>query len=156
MKGETFLSRNSAIAGRMTRHPPSRATRDISYAPAARTRAGRSVIRLLENATGRLGLIRRARGYEAELSAGRSFWQVMPERFGLRLEVVIGRPVPDSTLCLPPTALMEALRRATYALSPAELPSYDPGYEFEARYRKGRVRDGGWRVRFGAGGADRP
>ena len=34
-----------------------------------------------------------------------------------------------------PTALMETLRRATYALSPAPLRSYDHGCEFEAKYR---------------------
>ena len=34
-----------------------------------------------------------------------------------------------------PTALMETLRRATYALSPTPLRSYDHGYEFEAKYR---------------------
>jgi putative hemolysin len=283
-------------------------TRDISYAPAARSRTGRTVIRLLENATGRLSLIKRAEGYEADLAAGRSFWEVIPERFGLRLDVVggsmdnipatgplvlianhpfgildglmmghmldrrrqefrilanavfrkaaildrvllpisfdetpealrqniaarataleflgqggamgvfpggtvstsatafgppmdpgwrnftakmiaksgatvvpvffdghnsrlfqlasrinyslrlgllirefksrvdtpvrvvIGRPLSAATLSLPPAQLMEALRRETYALSPRELASYDPGYEFEARYRKG-------------------
>ena len=34
-----------------------------------------------------------------------------------------------------PTALMETLRRATYALSPTPLRSYDHGYEFEAKYK---------------------
>ncbi len=300
-----------------------RATRDISYAPAARSRTGRTVIRLLENATGRLSLIRRAEGYEADLAAGRSFWEVIPERFGLRLDViggslanipatgplvlianhpfgildglmmghmldrrrpefrilanavfrraraldrvllpisfddtaeavraniaarataldllgqggaigvfpggtvstsatafghpmdpgwrnftarmiaksdaavvpvffeghnsrlfqlasrvnhalrlgllirefrarvdtpvrvVIGRPLSPATLALPPGALMEALRRETYALSPAVLPSYDPGYEFEARYRKdGRAWRSGSSIRGLAG-----
>lgn len=64
--------------------------RDITYAGSARTRGGRAMIRLLENATGRLSLIRRAEGYEAEVAQGRSFWQVMPERYGLRLNVVDG------------------------------------------------------------------
>jgi putative hemolysin len=65
-------------------------TRDISYASAAQTRTGRAVIRLLENATGRLALIRRARGYEAELAQGRSFWDVIAERYGLSLDVTGG------------------------------------------------------------------
>lgn len=65
-------------------------TRDISYASSARTRAGRALIRVLENITGRLSLIRRAEGYEHEVAHGRSFWQVIPERFGLSLDVVGG------------------------------------------------------------------
>ncbi|ETX29816.1 lysophospholipid acyltransferase family protein [Roseivivax isoporae] len=64
--------------------------RDISYSYSAQTRGGRALIRLMENATGRIGLIRRAEGYEEEVRAGRDFWQVMVERYGLRLEVVGG------------------------------------------------------------------
>ncbi|QDI75891.1 MULTISPECIES: lysophospholipid acyltransferase family protein [Leisingera] len=64
--------------------------RDISYAHSASTRAGRAVIRLMENATGRLSLIRRAAGYEQEVAAGRSFWPVMAERYGLALDVAGG------------------------------------------------------------------
>lgn len=70
--------------------PRSSVTRDISYAPSARTAPGRLLIRMLENATGRLSLIRRAEGYERELESGRSFWQVMAERYGLSLEVAGG------------------------------------------------------------------
>lgn len=66
------------------------ATREISYAHSARSRSGRAVIRAIENSTGRLGLIRRARGYEHEVAAGRSFWEVMAARYGLRLEVTAG------------------------------------------------------------------
>ena len=75
---------------------PRQIARDISYACAARTRGGRAVIRLLEKATGRLSLIRRAAGYEAEIAKGRSFWQVMPDRYGLSLRVVGGalRDIP--------------------------------------------------------------
>lgn len=65
-------------------------TRDISYAPAARSRGGRALIRALENATGRHALIRRASGYEAEIAKGRSFWQVIPEMYGLSLDIVGG------------------------------------------------------------------
>ena len=64
--------------------------RDISYAHSAETRGGRALIRALENATGRLSLIKRARGYEAEIAAGRGFWEVMVERYGLRLNLVEG------------------------------------------------------------------
>lgn len=64
--------------------------RDISYASSARSRPARAVIRVLENATGRLSLIRRAAGYEAEVAKGRSFWKVIPDRYGLSLEVTAG------------------------------------------------------------------
>ncbi len=65
-------------------------TRDITYAGSGQTIASRSVIRLLENTTGRKSLIRRARGYEDEVARGRSFWQVIPEKFGLSLDIVGG------------------------------------------------------------------
>ncbi len=61
--------------------------REISYASSAVTKGGRAVIRVLENATGRLGLIRRANGYEREVACGRDFWEVMVERYGLTLDL---------------------------------------------------------------------
>ncbi|TDK50331.1 lysophospholipid acyltransferase family protein [Antarcticimicrobium luteum] len=64
--------------------------RDITYAHSAATRGGRAVIRLMENTTGRLRLIRRADGYQTEVAAGRDFWSVMVERYGLTLEVAGG------------------------------------------------------------------
>jgi len=64
--------------------------RDISYASSARSRSGRAVIRVLENATGRIGLIRRADGYERQVAAGEDFWDVMVRRYGLSLDVVGG------------------------------------------------------------------
>lgn len=64
--------------------------RDITYASSAQTRSGRALIRLMENATGRLGLIRRAQGYEAEVAAGQDFWAVMCARYGLSLSVTAG------------------------------------------------------------------
>lgn len=48
------------------------------------------MIRVLENATGRVSLIRRAAGYEGEVAEGASFWEVLPRRFGLELQVVGG------------------------------------------------------------------
>lgn len=66
---------------------PQNLSRDISYASAARSKGGRVLIRALENATGRLSLIRRAQGYEQELAQGRSFWQVIPARYGLSLDL---------------------------------------------------------------------
>jgi len=64
--------------------------REISYASSASTRAGRAVIRSVENLTGRLKLIRMARDYERDVAAGRDFWEVMVERYGLTLDVVGG------------------------------------------------------------------
>ena len=64
--------------------------RDISYASSAKGRSGRALIRVVENATGRVGLIRRAKGYEADVAQGRDFWQVMVDRYGLTLDVVRG------------------------------------------------------------------
>lgn len=64
--------------------------RDISYASAAKGRGGRAMIRVLENATGRLKLIRRARGYDADVAQGQDFWEVISARYGLNLDVVAG------------------------------------------------------------------
>ncbi|MES0827204.1 lysophospholipid acyltransferase family protein [Ruegeria sp. SCP11] len=64
--------------------------RDISYAHSAETKGGKMVIKLMENTTGRLRLIKRADGYETEVANGRDFWSVMVERYGLSLDVVGG------------------------------------------------------------------
>ena len=62
------------------------APREISYAYSAQSRVGRAFIRSFENMTGRIGLIKRALGYEDEVSAGRDFWEVMTERYGVILD----------------------------------------------------------------------
>ena len=41
----------------------------------ATTRAGRALIRSIEDLTGRPGLIRMARDYDREVAAGRDFWR---------------------------------------------------------------------------------
>jgi putative hemolysin len=64
--------------------------REISYASSAATRGGRTVIRVMENATGRLKLIRKVRGYAEEIASGRDFWDVVTERYGISLDVVGG------------------------------------------------------------------
>lgn len=71
---------------------------EISYAYSARSRAGRAVIRSIENLTGRPKLIRMALGYEREVSAGRNFWEVMTERY--RVTVDVG---PDGLNRIPET-----------------------------------------------------
>ncbi len=64
--------------------------RDISYAHSAATRGGRTMIRLMENATGRVSLIRKARGYEMDVAGGADFWQVITQRYGMTLDIVGG------------------------------------------------------------------
>jgi len=64
--------------------------REISYASSAASRGGRAMIRVMENATGRISLIRRAEGYDDEVRQGRDFWQVIVERYGLELRLVGG------------------------------------------------------------------
>jgi putative hemolysin len=64
--------------------------RDVSYASSAQSKGGRAIIRLMENATGRLRLIKRVEGYEREVARGRDFWEVMVERYGLTLDVTSG------------------------------------------------------------------
>jgi len=70
--------------------PPAGIAREITYAGSARTRPGQAFIRAVENATGRIGLIRRVAGYEDDLAAGLDFWRVMADRFGLRLDILSG------------------------------------------------------------------
>ena len=70
--------------------PDRHVARDITYAHSVRSRGGRTLIRFVENATGRISLIRRAEGYEREVARGESFWNVMVERYGLSLDVVGG------------------------------------------------------------------
>ncbi|MGF1553657.1 MAG: lysophospholipid acyltransferase family protein [Paracoccaceae bacterium] len=63
------------------------APRDISYSVFARSRVERVLIRGIENITGRPRLLRLADGYEREVAAGRDFWEVMRERYRIRLEI---------------------------------------------------------------------
>ncbi len=66
------------------------ATREISYAVTAKSRKGRVLIRSIENTTGRLRLIHRARGYDKDINENNTFWDVVARRYGLSLEVVSG------------------------------------------------------------------
>lgn len=54
------------------------------------------------------------------------------------VQLVIGEPIASAQLAPlkhDPKAMMEYLRKATYALSPVPVKSYDLGYEFEAKYK---------------------
>lgn len=70
--------------------PRRKSAGDISYAWSAQTRGGRAMIRMMENATGRVGLIKRARGYQDDIRAGQDLFSVMADRYGLSLDVVSG------------------------------------------------------------------
>lgn len=69
---------------------PANVARDISYSYSAATRGGRALIRVLENTTGRLGVIKRAKGYELDLANGQDFWDIMIARYGLSLNIIGG------------------------------------------------------------------
>jgi len=66
--------------------PSGQAAREISYSTSARSRAGRAIIRSIENLTGRPRLLRMAHGYEFEVERGRNFWTVMRERYRISFE----------------------------------------------------------------------
>jgi len=85
--------------------------REISYASSARSRPGQAFIRTVENATGRIALIRRAAGYEEELAQGGDFWRVMMDRYGLRLDVIRGA-LDD----IPPTGPLVVVANHPYGI----------------------------------------
>ena len=65
--------------------------REISYSDSAHSKAGRALIRSIENCTGRIGLIKRAENYDKEIvRSGRNFWEVIVDRYHLDLEIVSG------------------------------------------------------------------
>ena len=70
--------------------PSRQIARDISYAHSAQTWGGRAMIRTMENLTGRIRLIKRARGYEDDVANGCDFWEVMLRRYGVSLDVMAG------------------------------------------------------------------
>ncbi len=63
---------------------------DISYAHSAQSKGGRTVIKIMENMTGRIGLLKRANGYQEDVLAGQSFWKVIVDRYGFELDVIHG------------------------------------------------------------------
>ena len=73
----------------MSQHP-TLSVRDLSYAHAARSKPGKALIRLMENTTGRVSLIKRARGYEHDVGPDTNFFEVMVARYGLSLDVMRG------------------------------------------------------------------
>ncbi len=64
--------------------------RDISYATSTDGLIGQLFIRSIENITGRIGLIKRAKDYEKEVANGRNFWEVIVERYNIRMNIFNG------------------------------------------------------------------
>ncbi|MEM9756883.1 MAG: acyltransferase, partial [Pseudomonadota bacterium] len=82
------MTRNSAR--RADRREKRQVARDITYATSVASKAAQTMVRVMENATGRIGLIKRAEGYQDEIRLGGNFWEIMVERYGLSLDVVGG------------------------------------------------------------------
>ena len=64
--------------------------RDISYANSTNGLVGQLFIRSIENITGRIGLIKRAKDYDKEVANGRNFWEVIVERYNIEMNIVEG------------------------------------------------------------------
>jgi putative hemolysin len=64
--------------------------RDISYATSSNSLMGQLFIRSIENITGRIGLIKRAKDYEIEVAKGRNFWEVIVERYNIKMNLING------------------------------------------------------------------
>ena len=64
--------------------------KEITYAHSARSKGGRAVIKIMENMTGRISLLKRAQGYHQDILDGQSFWKVLVKRYGLKLAIIQG------------------------------------------------------------------
>ena len=64
--------------------------KDITYSNSAKSITGKYAIRILENLTGRMGLIRRAQGYQQYRSYKNSFFQAMVQQYGVSMEITSG------------------------------------------------------------------
>lgn len=104
-------------------HSERRIAQQISYASAAQSPAAARLIRLVENATGRMALMLRE----------------FRQRIEGPVRLSVGRPIPPDALAADsgdPGRLTARLRAATYALAadPAGAESY--GLELEAHNRQ--------------------
>ncbi|MEM0990213.1 MAG: lysophospholipid acyltransferase family protein [Pseudomonadota bacterium] len=66
------------------------APREISYSFSVQSKVAKALVRSVENLTGRQKLLRMALGYEDEVLAGRDFWEVMQERYGITMQFQSG------------------------------------------------------------------
>jgi putative hemolysin len=62
---------------------------EVSYATSARGKLGQGLIRSMENVTGRVGLIRRAKAADIP-TTGTAFWSEIMRRYGFSLDVASG------------------------------------------------------------------
>ena len=64
--------------------------KEITYAHSARSKGGRVMIKIMENMTGRISLLKRIQGYQEDILSGQSFWKVVVDRYGLKLDIIHG------------------------------------------------------------------
>ena len=65
-------------------------TYDVSYAQSAKNSLGRIFIKFLENATGRLVLIKRIQSLGVNFSTSKNFWQSIINVYGVKIDVLRG------------------------------------------------------------------
>ena len=63
---------------------------DVSYAQSAKNSLGRIFIKFLENATGRLALIKRVQSLRVNFSTSKNFWQSIINGYGVKIDVLRG------------------------------------------------------------------
>ena len=63
---------------------------DLSYAHSAQSRLGRTIIRCLENATGRSALLSRAPNLRTNMHSIQNFWHSIMEGYGVTIDVMHG------------------------------------------------------------------
>ena len=63
---------------------------DVSYAHSAQSRLGRSIIRCLENATGRSALLSRSPNLRTNMHSIQNFWHSIMEGYGVTIDIMQG------------------------------------------------------------------
>ena len=63
---------------------------DLSYAHSAQSRLGRSIIRCLENATGRSALLSRSPNLRTNMHSIQNFWHSIMEGYGVTIDIIQG------------------------------------------------------------------
>ena len=65
-------------------------TYDVSYEQSAKNSLGRMLLKFLENATGRLLLIKRIQSLRVNFSTSKNFWQSIINVYGVKIDVLRG------------------------------------------------------------------
>lgn len=86
----------------MLKNPHKHITRDITYSYETKSKFGEMLVRTMEAISGRMRLIRYVQGYAEEVEAGGNFWEIMYERYGLKLDIVEGSldKIPEGPVVL--------------------------------------------------------